>query len=68
MSDLLLHTKICSVQIYVTDVYEICSIRTNVTYKIVIGLNVCYTRKSCLVSKVYNVKTYVTQGNMISRV
>ena len=48
MSDLMLHTKMCNVQIYVTHEYEMCSIRTYVTCEIVICPDVCYNENvSC---------------------
>ena len=75
MSDLMLHTKVCNVQIYVTHRYEMCSIRIYVMYENVICPNVSYTRKAVLCQKgvmsepvlhteilcrVFNVRTYVT--------
>ena len=68
VSDLMIHTKMCNVQIYVTHENEMCSIP-----------NLCYMRKCnmsehklhtkrCFVSKMCNVRTYVTHGNMMSGV
>ena len=51
MSDLVLHTKMCNVQLYVTHEYEMRSIRTYVTYENVICPNVCYTREDVLCRK-----------------
>ena len=65
MSELMLHTKICNVQTYVTYEYEMCYIRTNVKYENVICPNVGFTRKYDVISeltlhtKVCNVRTRI---------
>ena len=59
--------KMCNVKIYDTNKYEMCSIRTYVTYENIICPNICYTRKYVLCGKCV-MSEPVTHGTMMSRV
>ena len=69
----MLHTNIGNVRLYITKECEMYSVRTYVTYRNVICLNVCCKRKYdawCpkLHTKRCNVRIHVTHENIMSRV